>query len=75
MNHWIAKTLIAGNAFLEAISILQGIDNREPEDDYNLGLSYEAIGEKKNANSYYKSALSKDPGEVLYRKAINRTNE
>ena len=70
----IAKTLIAGNAFLEAISFLQGIDNREPEDDYNLGLSYEAIGDKKNANSYYKSALSKDPGEILYRQAINRTN-
>jgi len=69
----IATTLIRGNAFQEAISYLQGLNHLDPEDEYNLGLAYEAIGKAKQANIYYKNAMKKDPSENLYKKAVKRT--
>ena len=69
----IAVMLIRGNAFQEAISYLQGFDHLDSEDEYNLGLAYEAVGNSKKANIYYRKALQKDPDEDLYIKAVKRT--
>ena len=55
--------------------LLQGIDNRNSKDEYNLGLSFEAIGEINRANFYYKNAISKEPNEDLYQQAVKRTNK
>ena len=40
-----AVNLIHGNAYQEAITYLQGLDQLSFEDLYNLGLAYEANGE------------------------------
>ena len=69
----IAETLINGNAFMEAISHLKGIENRNAEDEYNLGLSLEAIGDIKQANFFYRNAMEKNSAEDLYFKAVKRT--
>ena len=40
----VAMNLIRGNAYQEAIAYLQGLDQKTAEDEYNLGLAYEATG-------------------------------
>ena len=67
----VGITLILGNAYEEAITHLQGRKDRTAADDYNLGLAYEALGQRQQARKFYESANRRD-GENLYEEALNR---
>lgn len=69
----VGVKLIRGNAFREAISFLQGLSELSPEDEYNLGLAFEAIGKISKARTQYISALGREPDEKIYKDAVNRT--
>ena len=67
----VGTTLLQGNAYEEAITYLQGRKDRTASDDYNLGLAYEALGQRKQARTFYESANRRD-SEDLYEEALNR---
>ncbi len=67
----VGITLLQGNAYEEAITYLQGRKDRTASDDYNLGLAYEALGQRQQAKSFYESANRRD-SEDLYEEALNR---
>ena len=69
----IAGTLIRGNAYQEAISFLQGLNERTPEDEHNLGLAFEAGGEISQANKHYAIALKQDSNNEVFKTALERT--
>ena len=69
----VAVTLIMGNAYQEAISFLQSQDDRSAEDEYNLGLAFEANGEIPSARKYYQLALKKDNENQEFKDALRRT--
>ena len=70
----IAVNLIKGNAYEEAISFLLNLNNREAEDEYNLGLAYEANGKTTLARKHYKVALDLDRDNLLFGEALRRTD-
>ena len=67
----VGTTLLQGNAYEEAISYLQGRKDRTASDDYNLGLAYEALGQRQQARTFYESANRRDSKD-LYEEALNR---
>ena len=67
----VGITLLQGNAYEEAITYLQGRKDRTASDDYNLGLAYEAFGQRQQARTFYESANLRD-SEDLYEEALNR---
>ena len=67
----VGTTLLQGNAYEEAITYLQGRKDRTASDDYNLGLAYEALGQRQQARTFYESANRRD-SEDLYEDALNR---
>ena len=67
----VGTTLLQGNAYEEAITYLQGRKDRTASDDYNLGLAYEALGQRQQARTFYESANRRDR-EDLYEEALNR---
>lgn len=69
----VAATLIRGNAYQEAIAYLQGLDGRAAEDEYNLGLAFEASGKIFQAAKHYKLALQQDKSNQIFREAVKRT--
>ena len=69
----VAVTLIRGNAYKEAIAFLQSQDDRSAEDEYNLGLAFEANGEIPSARKHYQLALKKDNENQEFKDALRRT--
>ena len=69
----VAITLIRGNAYQEAIAFLQNQDDRSVEDEYNLGLAFEANGEIKMARKHYQLALNQDEEIQEIKDALKRT--
>ena len=69
----VAVTLIRGNAYQEAIAFLQSQDNRSAEDEYNLGLAFEANGEIQMARKHYQLALNQDDENQEFKDALRRT--
>ena len=69
----VAITLIIGNAYQEAIAFLQNQDDRSVEDEYNLGLAFEANGEIKMARKHYQLALNQDEEKQEIKDALRRT--
>ena len=69
----VAVTLIRGNAYQEAIAFLQNQDDRSAEDEYNLGLAFEANGEIQMARKHYQLALKQDEEKQEIRDALIRT--
>ena len=67
----VGTTLLQGNAYEEAITYLQGRKDRTASDDYNLGLAYEALGQRQQARTFYDSANRRDSKD-LYEEALNR---
>ena len=67
----VGTTLLQGNAYEEAITYLQGRKDRTASDDYNLGLAYEALGQRQQARTFYESA-NRRGSEDLYEEALNR---
>ena len=67
----VGTTLLQGNAYEEAITYLHGRKDRTASDDYNLGLAYEALGQRQQARTFYESANRRD-SEDLYEEALNR---
>ena len=69
----VAVTLIRGNAYQEAIAFLQSKDDRSAEDEYNLGLAFEANGEIPLARKHYHLALKQDNENQDFKDALRRT--
>ena len=69
----VAVTLIRGNAYQEAITYLKGLDGRTAEDEYNLGLAFEASGEIYQAGKHYDLALKQDKSNQIFKDAVKRT--
>lgn len=69
----VAATLIRGNAYQEAVAFLQGLDIRSAEDEYNLGLAFEADGQILSAGKHYILALQQDKSNPVYSEAVKRT--
>ena len=69
----VAVTLIRGNAYQEAIAFLQSQDDRSAEDEYNLGLAFEANGEIQMARKHYQLALNQDDENQEFKDALRRT--
>jgi len=69
----VAVTLIRGNAYQEAIAFLQSKDDRSAEDEYNLGLAFEANGEIQTARKHYQLALNQDDENQEFKDALRRT--
>jgi len=69
----VAVTLIRGNAYKEAIAFLQSQDDRSAEDDYNLGLAFEANGEIQMARKHYQLALKQNDQIQELKDALRRT--
>ena len=67
----VGTTLLQGNAYEEAITYLQARKDRTASDDYNLGLAYEALGQRQQARTFYESANRRDSQEI-YEEALNR---
>jgi len=70
----IAVTYINGNAYELAINRLENLDRSE-EDSFNLGLSYESIGEYRQASKYYQEALKENPNNDLYKASLKRVGK
>jgi len=71
----VAATLIRGNAYQEAITYLQGLDGRAAEDEYNLGLAFEASGEIYQAGKHYELALKQETSNQIFKNAVKRTRD
>ena len=69
----VAVTLIRGTAYQEAIAFLQSQDDRSAEDEYNLGLAFEANGEIQMARKHYQLALNQDDENQEFKDALRRT--
>ena len=71
-----AKQLIEAGAYEKAIEVLSETLDRagkkDPDDIYNLGLCYEAIGEFGVALITYNDAITLDPKNLTYAQGIGR---
>jgi Flp pilus assembly protein TadD len=68
----VGMNLIRGNAYQEAIAYLQELDQKTAEDEYNLGLAYEATGNSGQARIHYETALQQSPGNSQILEALSR---
>jgi len=68
----VALALIQGNAYEDAIAWLQGKGSRSAEDEYLLGLAYEATGQMRQAGIYYAVARRLDSGNAVIQAALAR---
>ena len=68
----VAVALIQGNAYEDAIAWLQGRGSREAEDEYLLGLAYEATGQLPQARIHYEEAHHLDSGSSVIQEALER---
>ncbi len=73
-SHPDAKMLIEAGAFNLAIERLQQstAEDPDPGDLYNLGLSFEAIGDYGLALTSYREAWRADPENLLYAQGLGR---
>ena len=71
----VAVKLIRGNAYQEAIAFLQNLDDRSAEDEYNLGLAFEANGEIQMASKHYQLALIRNENKQEFKDALRRTKK
>jgi tetratricopeptide (TPR) repeat protein len=69
-----AKILIEAGAYDVAIDQLQKAtaENPDPNDLYNLGLCFEAIGDYGLADSTYREAWKTDPENLLFAQGLGR---
>ena len=69
-----AKILIEAGAFDLAIEQLQlaTADNPDPDDLYNLGLCFEAVGDYGLALTTYREAWQSDPENLLFAQGLGR---
>ena len=67
----VAVVLMQGNAYEDAIAWLQGIP-RGAEDEYLLGLAYEATGQLRQARIHYEDARRLDSGNSVIQEALKR---
>ncbi len=69
-----AKILIEAGAYDLAIDKLQQVtaENPDPNDLYNLGLCFEAIGDYGLAQTTYREAWQSDPENLLFAKGLGR---
>lgn len=65
----VAQTYLRAGAFLHAVNHLNDID-REPDDDYNLALAHQALGNNSLAVNYYVSAIDRD-SKNLYKESLS----
>ena len=56
-----------------ALDFLQSQDDRTAEDEYNLGLAFEANGEIPLARKHYQLALKQDNEKQEFKDALRRT--
>jgi len=69
----VASNLIRGGAYDAAINRLEGLPKPlETGNLYNLGLSYEAMGERTMAKKQYQKGIDQDPGNQKFRAALGR---
>lgn len=66
--------LIEAGAYNKAIETLQNTvaQKENPEDLYNLGLAFEALGEIGTASNFYKKAFEYDKENLTYAQGIGR---
>ncbi len=67
-----ALALMKAGAYEKAIERLNALETRSADDQYNLGLSYEAIGEYGLASVAYDEALNSDPANLTFAKGVGR---
>ena len=69
-----AKILIEAGAYDVAIEQLQQAtaENSDPNDIYNLGLCFEAIGDYGLAHTTYREAWKTDPENLLFAQGLGR---
>ncbi len=71
-----AAMLIEAGAYEKAIEVLSTAldqaENKQPDDYYNLGLCFEAIGDYGLASVSYSDAINLEPGNLLYAQGIGR---
>ena len=69
-----SKILIEAGAYDLAIDKLQQVtaENPDPNDLYNLGLCFEAIGDYGLAQTNYREAWQSDPENLLFAKGLGR---
>ena len=69
-----AKILIEAGAYDLAIDKLQQVtaENPDPNDLYNLGLCFEAIGDYGLAQTNYREAWQSDPENLLFAQGLGR---
>lgn len=71
-----AVMLIEVGAYEKAIETLNRVLDRarekNPDDIYNLGLCYEAIGEYGLAGTVYNDAITADPENLMYARGVGR---
>jgi len=69
-----SQMLVQAGAYQMAIDQLQKITATEPNSDdlYNLGLSFEAVGEYGLARLNYKEAFNASPENALYAQGLGR---
>lgn len=68
----VAGALMQGNAYEDAIAWLLGVDSRGAEDEYLLGLAYEATGQLRQARIHYEAAQRLDSGNSVIQEALQR---
>jgi len=68
-----AANLIRGGAFEAAINRLESLPTPlESGDLYNLGVAYEAIGERTQAKRKFQQGQKQDPGNGLFKDGLKR---
>lgn len=68
----VAKNLIQGGAFGEAINRLEAKSTLDSGDLYNLGVAYEALGEYSQAQRQYSRGLNQEPDSAQFKTALDR---
>ena len=64
--------LMKARAYEKAIEKLNALTQRSPNDQYNLGLCYEALGEYGLASVAYNEALELEPTNLTFAQGVGR---
>ena len=64
--------LMKAGAYEKAIERLNALEQRDANDQYNLGLCYEALGEYGLASVAYDEALNLEPTNLTFAKGVGR---
>lgn len=71
-----ARILIEAGAYEKAIAVLTAVldrsEDKDPDDFYNLGLCFEAVGDYGLAAISYNDAIKRDPNNLQYAQGIGR---